>query len=102
MFQPLLSTIFGFGIHKRNLLEARVIIASYNDHCPALSTRALRLVATTKVYSGAGAGVVMESITLKISGFELPTFQLLTNQLDIQFVIFSASPPLFSSCSTLD
>src|SRR5207237_8852702 len=29
-----------FGIHIRNLLEARVIIASYNDHCSAPSSRA--------------------------------------------------------------
>src|ERR1700730_10547542 len=35
VLQSLLSTISSFGIHKRNLLEARVIIASYNDHCPA-------------------------------------------------------------------
>src|SRR5215467_6743171 len=35
VFQSLLSTISRFGIHKRNFLEARVIIASYNDHCPA-------------------------------------------------------------------
>src|SRR5215831_15540867 len=33
LFQSLLSAISRFGIHKRNLLEARVIIASYNDHC---------------------------------------------------------------------
>jgi hypothetical protein len=30
VFQSLLSTISRFRIHKRNLLEARVIIASYN------------------------------------------------------------------------
>src|ERR1035437_2977425 len=30
-----------FGIHKSNLLEARVIIASYNDHCSAPLSRAL-------------------------------------------------------------
>src|ERR1700730_15359377 len=35
VLQSLLSTISRFGIHKRNLLEARVIICSYNDHCPA-------------------------------------------------------------------
>src|SRR5215467_15311907 len=36
VFQSLLSTISRFSIHKRNFLEARVVIASYNDHCPAL------------------------------------------------------------------
>src|SRR6266851_2666391 len=29
-----------FGFHKSNLLKARVIIASYNDHCSAPSSRA--------------------------------------------------------------
>ena len=36
------------GIHKSNLLEARVIIASYSDHCLAPSSRAFWLVSTTK------------------------------------------------------
>src|SRR5215470_4559537 len=40
VFQALLSAISRFGIYKRNLLEARVIISSYNDHCRLLSTRA--------------------------------------------------------------
>jgi hypothetical protein len=35
VLQSLLSTISRFSIHKRNLLEARVIICSYNDHGPA-------------------------------------------------------------------
>src|SRR5215469_9827289 len=48
VFQALLSAISCFGVHKRNLLEARVIIASYNDHCRLLSTRALWLVGATK------------------------------------------------------
>src|ERR1035438_701342 len=51
------------GIYKSNLLEARVIIASCNDHCSAPLSRAL-LVVATKVYSGTGADIVMESITL--------------------------------------
>src|SRR5215469_666701 len=35
VLQPPFFIRSGLGIHKRNLLEARVIIASYNDHCPA-------------------------------------------------------------------
>jgi hypothetical protein len=67
MFQSLLSTISRFRIHKRNLLEARVIIASYNDHCPAPFYPSLfGWFSTTEVYSGIGAGVVMESISLAI------------------------------------
>jgi len=47
------------------LLEARVIIASYNDHCPAPFYPSLfGWFRTTKVYSGIGAGVVMESILM--------------------------------------
>jgi hypothetical protein len=59
----LLSTISRCRIHKRNLFEARVIIASYNDHCPAPFYPSLfGWFGTTEVYSGIGAGVVMESI----------------------------------------
>src|SRR5215467_15088695 len=61
VFQPLLVTISRFSIHKRNLLEARVIICSYNDHRRLLSTRAFLVGMRRQVYSGVGAGVVMES-----------------------------------------
>jgi hypothetical protein len=67
VFQSLLSTISRFRIHQRNLLEARVIIASYNEHCPAPFYPSLfGWFGTTEVYSGIGAGVVMESISLAI------------------------------------
>ena len=44
----MLSVISRLHIHKRNLLEARVIIASYNDHVRPLSPGPW-LVGTTKV-----------------------------------------------------
>jgi hypothetical protein len=53
------------GIHKCNLLKARVVICSYNDHVRLLSPSPLVGFSTTKVYSGIGADIVMESITLK-------------------------------------
>jgi hypothetical protein len=53
----------GFGIHKCNLLETRVVIASYNPHVRLLSPGPW-LVGTTKVYPGVGADIVMESISL--------------------------------------
>src|SRR5580700_11125565 len=53
----------GLGIYKSNLLKARVIIASYNDHVRLLSPERSWLVAT-KVYSGTGADIVMESMSL--------------------------------------
>src|SRR5215831_7849738 len=66
VFQALLSAISGFAIHKRNLLEARVIIGTYNDHCPAPFYPSLLVGQRHQVYSSMlGAGVVMESITLK-------------------------------------
>jgi hypothetical protein len=69
VFQSLLSAISRFRIHKRNLLEARVIIASYNDHGPAPFYPSLfGWFGTTEVYSGIGAGVVMESIAFVIRG----------------------------------
>jgi hypothetical protein len=52
------------GIHKRNLLEARMVVTPYNPHVRLLSPGPW-LVGTTKVYPGVGADIVMESITLK-------------------------------------
>src|ERR1035437_2972197 len=51
------------GIYKSNLLEARVVVTTYNHHVRLLSPERSWLVAT-KVYSGTGADIVMESITL--------------------------------------
>src|SRR5258708_18267224 len=50
-----------FSIDKRNLLEARVIVTTYNQHVRLLSPEPW-LVGTTKVYSGLGADIVMESL----------------------------------------
>jgi hypothetical protein len=41
----------------------RVIICSYNDHCPAPFYPSLLVGKHHQVYSGLGAGIVMESIT---------------------------------------
>jgi hypothetical protein len=35
VLQSPFSALPSFGIYKRNLLEARVVICSHNDHCPA-------------------------------------------------------------------
>src|ERR1019366_3610189 len=40
MLQSRLLQFPSFGIHKSNLLEARVIVCSYNDHCSAPFSRA--------------------------------------------------------------
>jgi hypothetical protein len=45
-------------------LEARVIVTSYNQHVRLLSLGPW-LVSTTKVYSGVGADIVMESFQSK-------------------------------------
>ena len=60
-------------VHKRNLLEARVVITSYNDQVRLLSPEPW-LVRTTKVYSGVGADIVMESISLieEQKGYRVP------------------------------
>src|SRR5450759_5345601 len=42
-------------IDKRNLLEARVIIQSYNDHCSVPFSRAFWLVQHHHAYSGPGS-----------------------------------------------
>src|SRR5882724_4371025 len=54
-------------IDKRNLLEARVIVTTYNDHVRLLSPEPW-LVSATKVYSGMGADIVMESLHSLIHG----------------------------------
>src|SRR5204862_6190841 len=56
-------------IDKRNLLEARVIVTTYNDHVRLLSPEAW-LVSATKVYSGMGADIVMESFRQQFSSGE--------------------------------
>src|SRR5438067_11334227 len=48
-------------IDKRNLLEARVIVTTYNDHVRLLSPEPW-LSSATKVYSAVGADLVMESL----------------------------------------
>jgi len=47
------------------LLEARVIICSYNDHVGSFLPEPFWLVSATKFTRVAGAGVVMESIKLR-------------------------------------
>ena len=65
LLQSTLLQFPSFAIHIRNLWEARVTIAAYNDHCSPPSSRAFLVgFSTTKVYSGVGADIVMESITL--------------------------------------
>src|SRR6266704_6187470 len=56
-------------IDKRNLLEARVIVTTYNDHVRLLSPEPW-LVSATKVYSGMGADIVMESSHSSTGGSE--------------------------------
>src|SRR6516165_8892827 len=53
-----------FCIYVCNLLEARVIVTTYNQHVRLLSPEPW-LVGTTQAYSGVGADIVMESISLK-------------------------------------
>src|SRR5580765_2648508 len=64
LFPVLQSSFLDFprlDIDERNLLEARVIITTYNQHVRLLSPEPW-LVGTTKVYSGLGADIVMESL----------------------------------------
>jgi hypothetical protein len=63
MVQPLLTVLAGRGVDKRNLLEARVVITTYNQHVRLLSPEPFGGLAITKVYSGVGADIVRKSIT---------------------------------------
>src|SRR5215467_12801956 len=62
MLQASLLELSRVGVDPCNLLNPRVIIATYNDHLRLLSPGPW-LVRTTKAYSGVGADIVMESIT---------------------------------------
>ena len=64
MLQSFFLELSTVGIHKCNLLKARVVICSYNDHVRLLSPSPLVGFSTPKVYSGIGADIVMESISL--------------------------------------
>src|ERR1039458_10468970 len=62
-------------VDERDFLEARVIITTYNQHVRLLSPEPW-LVSTTKVYSGLGADIVMESLHSKprFRGMAKPLF----------------------------
>src|SRR5215469_9805715 len=66
-------------VHESNLLEARVIITTYNQHVRLLSPEPW-LVGTTKDYSGVGADIVMESISLTTRGSVLTLSCLLYDE----------------------
>jgi hypothetical protein len=53
-------------IHERNLLEARMIITTYNQHVRLLSSEPLWLACASRVYSGLGADIVYGIITLNV------------------------------------
>src|SRR5439155_4095037 len=81
-------------IDKRNLLEARVIVTTYNDHVRLLSPEPW-LVSATKVYSGVGADIVMESLHSR-PGSERN--RLLTT-VDVRFTLAVQRPVICSSLS---
>jgi hypothetical protein len=51
-------------IHKRDLLKARVVICPYNHHVRLLSPEPVGWIQHHQLYSGLGADIVMESISL--------------------------------------
>ncbi len=61
MLQPSLLELSRVGVNPCNLLNSRVIIATYNNHLRLLSPGPW-LVCTPKAYSGVVADIVMESI----------------------------------------
>jgi hypothetical protein len=57
--------LFRVGIHKRNLLKARVVVCSYNDHVRLLSPEPVGWIQHHQLYSRVEADIFMQSITLK-------------------------------------
>ena len=66
MSQSPFAQFTAIRIHKRNLLHARMIITTYNQHVRLLSSEPLWLVCASKVYSGLGADIVYGIIALKM------------------------------------
>ena len=64
MPQPFFLELSGLAIHRSYLLKLGVKIYSYNDHVRLFLPSLLVGFSTTKVYSGIGADIVMESISL--------------------------------------
>src|ERR1019366_5896968 len=52
VIQSPLSAVAGGNVHKSNLLEGRVIIASYNQHIGSFLPSLFGWLCTTKAYSG--------------------------------------------------
>ena len=70
LVQPLespLTELSRLRIHKRDLLNARVVIATYNQHIGSFLP-SLGLVGTTKSTQVQGADIVMKSLSPPISG----------------------------------
>jgi hypothetical protein len=67
-----------------------VVICSYNDHVRLLSPSPLVGFSTTKVYSGIGADIVMESISLKSpQGRQMSVMGMLRKPPDCMFTLAS-------------
>jgi len=63
-FLPVLQSPFlklpGIRIHKRNLLKARVVVCSYDDHVRLLSPEPVGWIQHHQLYSGVEADIVIE------------------------------------------
>src|SRR5262244_107111 len=64
MGKPFLLELSSVLVQQCDLLKLGVVIDSYNDHCSAPFSRACWLALHHQLYSGLGADIVMESITL--------------------------------------
>src|SRR6202035_2179203 len=64
MPQPFFLELSAVTIHRRYLLKLGVKIYSYNDHVRLLSPEPVGWIQHHQLYSGLGADIVMESITL--------------------------------------
>jgi hypothetical protein len=62
MFQSGFAQFARVGVYVRNLLEARVIVTTYNDHVRLLSPEPVGWLSHHQLYSGRGADIVMESL----------------------------------------
>ena len=58
VLQATLAALARIRVHERNLLEARVVVTTYNQHVRLLSPEPSGGLAITRVYSEVGADIV--------------------------------------------
>jgi hypothetical protein len=82
------------------LLKARVVVCSYNDHVRPLSPEPIGWIQHHQLYSGLGADIVMESI-IRFDRRSMSAMAILRQLSLSSIALCSGNLTLHLSCSTL-